>query len=40
MNYRYPHQIKDWLIEDQEYNKINKLKKNNLKLFTIGLKAV
>jgi hypothetical protein len=31
--FRNPLEIKDWLIEDQEYNKLNKLKKNNPEAF-------
>jgi predicted nucleotidyltransferase component of viral defense system len=27
--FKNPLEIKDWIIEDQEYNKLNKLKKNN-----------
>lgn len=31
--FKNPLEIKDWLIEDQEYNKLNKLKKNNPEAF-------
>jgi hypothetical protein len=31
--FKNPLEIKDWLVEDQEYNKLNKLKKNNPEAF-------
>lgn len=31
--FKNPLEIKEWLIEDQEYNKLNKLKKNNPEAF-------
>ena len=31
--YENPIQIKDWLIEDQQFNKLNKLKKSNPEAF-------
>ncbi|MFZ2285253.1 MAG: nucleotidyl transferase AbiEii/AbiGii toxin family protein [Lutibacter sp.] len=31
--FKTPLEIKDWLIEDQQYNKLNKLKKNNPEAF-------
>lgn len=31
--FKNPLEIKDWLIEDQQYNKLNKLKKNNPEAF-------
>lgn len=37
--FKNPLQIKDWLIEDQEYNKLNKLKKNNPEAFYYWYKS-
>ncbi|WP_300565469.1 nucleotidyl transferase AbiEii/AbiGii toxin family protein [Flavobacterium sp.] len=37
--FKNPLEIKDWLIEDQEYNKLNKLKKNNPEAFYYWFKA-
>ncbi len=37
--FRNPLEIKDWLIEDQEYNKLNKLKKNNPEAFYFWYKS-
>ncbi|MCF6182729.1 nucleotidyl transferase AbiEii/AbiGii toxin family protein [Lutibacter sp.] len=31
--YKTPLEIKDWLVEEQDYNKLNKLKKNNPEAF-------
>lgn len=38
--FKNPLGIKDWLIEDQEYNKLNKLKKNNPEAFYYWCKAL
>lgn len=38
--FKNPLEIKDWLIEDPEYNKLNKLKKNNPEAFFYWYKAV
>jgi hypothetical protein len=38
--FKNPLEIKDWLIEDQEYNKLNKLKKNNPEAFYYWYKAL
>lgn len=38
--FKNPLEIKDWLIEDQAYNKLNKLKKTNLKAFFYWYKAI
>lgn len=38
--FKNPLEIKDWLIEDQEYNKLNKLKKNNPEAFYYWFKAL
>ena len=35
-----PAQIKDWIIEDQQYNKLNKLKKNNPEAFYYWFKTL
>ncbi|MBM6498323.1 nucleotidyl transferase AbiEii/AbiGii toxin family protein [Flavobacterium macrobrachii] len=37
--FKNPLEIKDWIIEDQEYNKLNKLKKNNPEAFYYWYKA-
>jgi hypothetical protein len=37
--FKNPLEIKDWLIEDQEYNKLNKLKKNNPEAFYYWFKS-
>lgn len=37
--FKNPLQIKDWQIEDQEYNKLNKLKKNNPEAFYYWYKS-
>lgn len=37
--FKNPLVIKDWLIEDQQYNKLNKLKKNNPEAFYYWCKA-
>ena len=37
--FKNPLEIKDWLIEDQEYNKLNKLKKNNPEAFYYWYKS-
>jgi predicted nucleotidyltransferase component of viral defense system len=38
--FKNPLELKDWLIEDQEYNKLNKLKKNNPEAFCYWFKAL
>mgnify|MGYP002789573564 CR=1 FL=1 len=38
--FKNPLEIKDWLIEDLEYNKLNQLKKNNPEAFYYWFKAV
>lgn len=38
--FKNPLQIKDWLIEDPEYNKLNKLKKSNPEAFYYWFKAL
>lgn len=38
--FKNPLQIKNWIIEDQEYNKLNKLKKNNPEAFYYWYKAL
>ncbi len=38
--FRNPLEIKDWLIEDQQYNKLNKLKKNNPEAFYYWYKSI
>jgi len=38
--FKNPLEIKDWLIEGQQYNKINKLKKNNPEAFYYWFKAI
>jgi hypothetical protein len=38
--FKNPLKIKDWLIEDPEYNKLNKLKKNNPEAFYYWCKAL
>jgi hypothetical protein len=38
--FKNPLEIKDWLIEDPEYNKLNKLKKNNPEAFYYWYKAL
>ena len=38
--FKNPLEIKDWIIEDQEYNKLNKLKKNNPEAFYYWFKAL
>jgi len=38
--FKNPLEIKDWLIEDQEYNKLNKLKKNNPEAFYYWYKVL
>ncbi len=38
--FKNPLEIKDWLIEDQEYNKLNKLKKNNPEAFYYWYKSL
>lgn len=35
-----PLETKDWIIEDQKYNKLNKLKKNNLEAFYYWYKSI
>lgn len=35
-----PLEIKDWSIEDTQYNKLNKLKKNNPEAFYYWYKAL
>ncbi|WP_396191833.1 nucleotidyl transferase AbiEii/AbiGii toxin family protein [Flavobacterium sp.] len=37
--FKNPLEIKDWLIENQEYNKLNKLKKNNPEAFYYWFKS-
>jgi predicted nucleotidyltransferase component of viral defense system len=37
--FKNPLEIKDWLIEDQKYNKLNKLKKNNPEAFYYWYKS-
>ncbi len=37
--FKNPLEIKDWLIEDPQYNKLNKLKKNNPEAFYYWVKA-
>lgn len=37
--FKNPLEIKDWLIEDQEFNKLNKLKKNNPEAFYYWFKS-
>lgn len=37
--FKNPLEIKDWLIEDQNYNKLNKLKKNNPEAFYYWYKS-
>jgi len=38
--FKNPFEIKEWLIEEQEYNKLNKLKKNNPEAFYYWYKAL
>lgn len=38
--FKNPLEIKDWLIEDQKYNKLNKLKKNNPEAFYYWYKTL
>lgn len=38
--FKNPLEIKDWIIEDQEYNKLNKLKKNNPEAFYYWYKSI
>ncbi len=38
--FKNPLEIKDWLIEDPKYNKLNKLKKNNPKAFYYWFKGL
>lgn len=38
--FKNPLEIKDWLIENKEYNKLNKLKKNNPEAFYYWYKAL
>lgn len=38
--FKNPLEIKDWLIEDQEFNKLNKLKKNNPEAFYYWYKSI
>lgn len=38
--FRNPLEIKDWLIEDQQYNKLNKLKKNNPEAFYYWYRSI
>jgi hypothetical protein len=38
--FKNPLEIKDWLIEDPEYNKLNKLKKNNPEAFYYWYKSL
>ena len=38
--FKNPLEIKDWLIEDPKYNKLNKLKKNNPEAFYYWFKAL
>ncbi|MBK9225285.1 MAG: nucleotidyl transferase AbiEii/AbiGii toxin family protein [Flavobacterium sp.] len=37
--FKNPLEIKDWIIEDPQYNKLNKLKKNNPEAFYYWVKA-
>lgn len=37
--FKNPLEIKDWIIEDPQYNKLNKLKKNNPEAFYYGFKS-
>ena len=39
-HYKTPLEIKDWLIEDQHFNKLNKLKKNNPEAFFYWFKTL
>ena len=38
--FKNPLEIKDWIIEDQQYNKLNKLKKNNPEAFYYWFKVL
>ena len=38
--FKNPLEIKDWIIEDQQYNKLNKLKKNNPEAFYYWFKGL
>jgi len=38
--FKNPLEIKNWIIEDQEYNKLNKLKKNNPEAFYYWYKSI
>ncbi|MEB3800476.1 nucleotidyl transferase AbiEii/AbiGii toxin family protein [Flavobacterium columnare] len=38
--FKYPLEIKDWLIEEQDFNKLNKLKKNNPEAFYYWYKVL
>jgi len=38
--FKNPLEIKDWLIEDQSYNKLNKLKKTNPEAFFYWYKSI
>ena len=38
--FKNPLEIKDWLIEDQKHNKLNKLKKNNPEAFYYWYKTL
>ena len=38
--FKNPLEIKDWIIEDPQYNKLNKLKKNNPEAFYYWCKAL
>ncbi len=37
--FKNPLEIKEWLIEDPQYNKLNKLKKNNPEAFYYWYKS-
>ena len=37
--FKNPLEIKDWIIEDPQYNKLNKLKKNNPEAFYYWFKV-
>ncbi len=39
-SFENPLEIKDWIIEDQQYNKLNKLKKNNPEAFYYWFKGL
>lgn len=38
--FKNPIEIKDWIIENPQYNKLNKLKKNNPEAFYYWYKAI